>query len=189
MSESWDFSVSADLNADKSELGQSETWLVLFDHVCLTPETGHLIDDSGTAEMCQCYQEWQHDGFASTFPVQPDPNPSGNVDFNTTWDVEVNYVQPLGDTPFKFRSLLVVHGQKGCGEPCQPSGPGLLRTTEILTQQILVFDGAKWRGTCLNASWSSGDIAGGRTSLVFSQTSPVGPLSVPLRARGSRGRQ
>jgi hypothetical protein len=53
MSESWDFSVSADLNADKSESGQSETWLVLFDHVYLTPETGHLIDDSGTAEMCQ----------------------------------------------------------------------------------------------------------------------------------------
>ena len=45
-----------------------------------------------------------------------------------------------GNSPFKFRSLLVVHGQKGCGEPCQPSGPGLLRTTEILTQQSLVFD-------------------------------------------------
>jgi hypothetical protein len=42
------------------------------------------------------YQEWQHDGFASTFPVQPDPNPSGNVDFNTTWAVELNYNSATG---------------------------------------------------------------------------------------------
>ena len=33
-----------------------------------------------------------------------------------------------------------MHGPKGCGEPCQPLGPGLLRTTEVLTQQGLVFD-------------------------------------------------
>ena len=37
------------------------------------------------------YQEWQHDGFASTFaftpPVQPYPNPSGTVRFNPTWDI------------------------------------------------------------------------------------------------------
>jgi hypothetical protein len=89
------------------------------------------------------YKEWQHDGFAWTFPVQPDPNPSGKVDFEPTWAVEINYLQPLGDTPFTFRSLLVMHGQKGCGEPCQPTGPGLLRTTETLTQQVLVFDVGK----------------------------------------------
>jgi hypothetical protein len=90
------------------------------------------------------YQEWQHDGFASTFaftpPVLPYPNPSGNVRFNPTWDIEVNYTQPLGNTPFTFRSLAVVHGQKGCGEPCEPTGPGPLRTNEYLTQQQLVFD-------------------------------------------------
>jgi hypothetical protein len=34
----------------------------------------------------------------------------------------------------------VIHGPKGCGEPCEPLGPGLIRTTEYLTQQILVFD-------------------------------------------------
>jgi hypothetical protein len=33
-----------------------------------------------------------------------------------------------------------MHGPKGCGEPCQPLGPGLLRTTEYLTQNVLVFD-------------------------------------------------
>jgi hypothetical protein len=90
------------------------------------------------------YQEWQHDGFASTFaftpPVLPYPNPSGNVRFNPTWDIEINYYQPLGDTPFTFRSLAVIHGQKGCGEPCEPTGPGPLRANEYLTLQQLVFD-------------------------------------------------
>ena len=36
-----------------------------------------------------------------------------------------------------------MHGPKGCGEPCQPLGPGLIRTTEYLTQQVLVFDVGK----------------------------------------------
>jgi hypothetical protein len=42
------------------------------------------------------YKEWQHDGFASTFPFQPIPNLSGNVNFDPTWAVEINYSQPLG---------------------------------------------------------------------------------------------
>jgi hypothetical protein len=33
-----------------------------------------------------------------------------------------------------------VHGQKGCGEPCAPTGPGPLRTHEYFIQQQLVFD-------------------------------------------------
>ena len=86
------------------------------------------------------YQEWNHDGFASTFPVQPDPNPSGNLRFNPTWDIEINYTQPLGDAPFTFKAVAVVHGQKGCGEPCELTGPGRLRTNEYLTQQHLLFD-------------------------------------------------
>jgi hypothetical protein len=90
------------------------------------------------------YKEWQHDGFASTFPFQPIPNPSGNVNFDPTWAVEINYSQPLGFLPpwlpLKYKALVVMHGPKGCGEPCQPLGPGLLRTTEYLAQQILVFD-------------------------------------------------
>jgi hypothetical protein len=86
------------------------------------------------------YKEWQHDGFASTFPFQPVPNPSGDVDFNPTWSVEVNYNQPLGDSPFKFKLLVAIHGPKGCGETCAPLGPGLTRTTEYLTQPVVVFD-------------------------------------------------
>jgi hypothetical protein len=35
---------------------------------------------------------------------------------------------------------VVVHGRKGGGEPCLPTGPGLQRTAEYLTQQLLVFD-------------------------------------------------
>jgi hypothetical protein len=86
------------------------------------------------------YQEWQHDGFASILTSLPNPNLSGNVRFNPTWDIEINYTQPLGNTPFTFRSLAVIHGQKGCGEPCEPTGPGPLRTNEYLTQQQLDFD-------------------------------------------------
>lgn len=86
------------------------------------------------------YKEWQNDGFASTFPFQPIPNPSGDVDFNATWAIEANYVQPLGSWPIKYKALLVVHGPKGCGETCQPMGPGLRRTTEYMIQQLLVLD-------------------------------------------------
>src|SRR5262249_38641400 len=90
------------------------------------------------------YKEWQHDGFASTFPFQPIPNPSGKVEFDPTWAVEINYSQPLGFLPpwlpLKYKALVVIHGPKGCGETCQPLGPGLTRTTEYLTQQVLVFD-------------------------------------------------
>ena len=47
-----------------------------------------------------------------------------------------------------FRSLVVIHGPKGCGEPCNTavpatSGPGLVRTTEYLTQQALSLDVGK----------------------------------------------
>ena len=89
------------------------------------------------------YQEWNHDGFASTIPFLlqlPNPNPSGNVQFSPTWDSEINYTQPLGNTPFTFRSVATLHGQKGCGEPCGFSGPGYLRANEYFTQQQLVFD-------------------------------------------------
>ena len=93
------------------------------------------------------YKEWQHDGFASTFPFQIIPNPSGNVDFNATWGVEVNYTQPLGFLPayipLTYKALVSIHGPKGCGETCQPLGPGLVRTTEYLTQQSLHLDVGK----------------------------------------------
>jgi hypothetical protein len=82
---------------------------------------------------------------ASHLRRQPDdeatsPNPSGKVEFDPTWAVEINYSQPLGSWPLKYKALVVMHGPKGCGEPCQPLGPGRVRTTEFLTQQVLVFD-------------------------------------------------
>lgn len=89
------------------------------------------------------YKEWQNDGFASKFPFQPIPNPSGDVEFDTTWGIEVNYSQPLGTSPFKYKALVVLHGDKGCGETCAPLGPGLKRTTELLTQQLIVFDASR----------------------------------------------
>src|SRR5205085_1912542 len=92
------------------------------------------------------YKEWQHDGFAALGLV----NPSGEVSFDTTWAVEVLYVQPLGflpqSIPLTFKSFAVIHGPKGCGEPCNP-GPGLVRTTEYLTQQTLALDVGKMVGS------------------------------------------
>jgi hypothetical protein len=38
---------------------------------------------------------------------------------------------------------VVIHGPKGCGEVCAPQGPGLIRTTEYLTQQTLHLDVGK----------------------------------------------
>jgi hypothetical protein len=37
--------------------------------------------------------------------------------------------------PLTYKALVVIHGPKGCGETCEPLGPGLIRTTEYLTQQ------------------------------------------------------
>ena len=125
----------ADANTDNTTLGSAKRSIqasLQFDFE--TPYKGFLN------VAAYAYKEWQHDGFASTFPFQPIPNPSGNVDFDPTWAVEISYSQPLGDWPLKFKSLVVIHGPKGCGEPCEPLGPGLIRTTEYLTQQVLVFD-------------------------------------------------
>lgn len=93
------------------------------------------------------YKEWQNDGFASAFPFQAVPNPSGDVSFDPTWSVEANYVQPLGTSPLKYKGLLVLHGPKGCGETCQPLGPGLRRTTELMTQHLIVLDVGKVIGS------------------------------------------
>jgi hypothetical protein len=130
-----EFIVGGDLNTDNTTLGSAKRAIMgglQFDFE--TPYKGFF----NVAVMA--YKEWQHDGFASTFPFQPIPNPSGNVDFNPTWAVEANYSQPLGSWPLTYKALVVMHGPKGCGEPCQPLGPGLIRTTEYLTQQVLVFD-------------------------------------------------
>ena len=137
-----EFAFGADLNTDNTTLGSAKRSIqagLQFDFE--TPYKGFF--NVGVF----AYKEWQHDGFASTFPFQPIPNPSGKVEFDPTWAVEINYSQPLGFLPpwlpLKYKALVVMHGPKGCGEPCQPLGPGLIRTTEYLTQQVLVFDVGK----------------------------------------------
>jgi hypothetical protein len=137
-----EFAFGADVNTDNTTLGSAKRSIqagLQFDFSA--PYKGFL-NVAGYV-----YQEWQNDGFASTFPVQQNPNPSGKVEFDPTWAVEINYTQPLGflppSIPLTYRALLVMHGPKGCGEPCAPTGPGLLRTTEYLTQQTLHLDVGK----------------------------------------------
>jgi hypothetical protein len=133
-----EFIVGADFNADNTTEASAKRDVVgglQFDFQ--TPSKGSLTIG------VMAYQEWQHDGFAATIPnllILPNPNPSGNVQFYPTWDIEINYTQPLGDTPFTFRSIATLHGQKGCGEPCELSGPGFLRANEYFTQQQIVLD-------------------------------------------------
>lgn len=130
-----EFAYGADLNWDNTTLASRKRSIqagLQFDFA--TPYKGFF--NTGI----YAYKEWQNDGFASTFPFQPIPNPSGDVNFNTTWAVEINYTQPLGSSPFKYKLLVSIHGPRGCGEVCEPLGPGLIRTNEYLTQQNIVFD-------------------------------------------------
>jgi hypothetical protein len=134
-----EFAVGADLNTDNTTLGSAKQSIqggLQFDFAA--PYKGFL--NVGVF----AYKEWQHDGFASTFPFQPIPNPSGNVNFDPTVALEINYLQPLGflppSIPLTYKALVVIHGQKGCGETCATLGPGLIRTTEYLTQQSLHLD-------------------------------------------------
>jgi len=115
-----EFVVGADLNTDNTTLGSAKRSIqggLQFDFAA--PYKGFL--NVGVF----AYKEWQNDGFASTFPV-------------------ALYVQPLGflppSVPLTFKSFAVIHGDKGCGEPCGPGSPGLTRTTEYLTQQTLALD-------------------------------------------------
>jgi hypothetical protein len=141
-----EYALGVDANADDTTLESAKRSIqggLQFDFAA--PYNGFL--NVGT----YAYKEWQHDGFASTFPFEPIPNPSGYVSFNTTWAVEVNYSQPLGFLPsylpLTYKALAVIHGPKGCGETCAPLGPGLLRTEEYLTQQSLNLDVGKMVGS------------------------------------------
>lgn len=126
------FVVGADLNTDNTTLESAKRSIeggVQFEFA--TPYKGFLN------AAVVAYKEWQNDGFSALGTI----NPSGKVDFDTTWGVEVLYVQPLGfmpaSIPLTFKSLLVIHGPKGTGEP---PGAGLERTTEYLSQQTLALD-------------------------------------------------
>lgn len=134
-----EFVVGADLNTDNTTLGSAKRSIqagLQFDFA--TPYKG-FFNIGGFV-----YKEWQHDGFASNLPIfGVNNNLSGDVDFDATWAIEALWVQPLGflppGIPLTFKSFAVIHGDKGCGEPCNP-GPGLVRTTEYLTQQTLALD-------------------------------------------------
>jgi nucleoside-specific outer membrane channel protein Tsx len=87
------------------------------------------------------YKEWQHDGFTAGTTL----NPSGNVQFDTTWGLGVNYTQPLGflppSIPLTYKAIIGMHGPKGYGE--NPLiAPGA-RKTELFTQQTLDLDTGK----------------------------------------------
>ena len=93
------------------------------------------------------YKEWQHDGYAVTFGAGT--NPTGNVDFNTTWGFEYLWVQPLTfqPLPLTFKAFGTVHGPKGCGEPCGAGADqGLKRTVEWYAQENLELDTGKLLG-------------------------------------------
>ena len=81
------------------------------------------------------YKDWQHDGVASSLGT----NPGGHVNFNTTWGIELNYVQPLGflpsSIPLTYKALVSIHGPKGAGEPNAPS-----RIAEYYMEQTLSLD-------------------------------------------------
>jgi hypothetical protein len=134
-----EFVVGSDLNTDNTTLGSAKRSIqggLQFDFA--TPYKG-FIDISFSA-----YKEWQNDGFAAQ-GVGNGLNLSGKVDFDPTWAIEALYSQPLAfqPLPLTFKSFVVIHGPKGCGEPCGPVGPGLKRTTEYLTQQTLLLDVGK----------------------------------------------
>jgi hypothetical protein len=131
-----EFRVGVDANTDNTTLGSAKRSIqggIQFDFA--TPYKGFLN------ASINVYHEWQHDGFA-VLAGPAGGNPSGDVDFDTTWAVEALYNQPLGflpsSIPLTFSSLLVIHGPKGRGEPSP--FVGLQRTTEYLTEQKLSLD-------------------------------------------------
>ena len=115
-----EFIVGADLNTDNTTLGSAKRSVqggVQFDFAML----------------------------AKGFAALGTRNPSGRVDFNTTWGVEALYSQPVtfilpASIPLTFKSFLVVHEPKGNGEI---NNAGLNRTTEYLTAQTLSLDVGK----------------------------------------------
>src|SRR4051812_32778808 len=136
--------VGADLNTDNTTLGSAKRSIeagIQFSFA--TPYKGFL---NLTPTI---YKEWQHDGFSVAFGGTT--NPSGNVDFKTTWGFEYLWVQPLAfqPLPLTFKAFGTVHGAKGCGEPCNGSvalAQGLTRKVEWYAQENLELDVGKLAG-------------------------------------------
>ena len=134
--------IGADLNTDNTRLASAKRSIeagIQFSFA--TPYKGFL---NLTPTI---YKEWQHDGFAVAFGGGT--NPSGNVDFKTTWGFEYLWVQPLAfqPLPLTFKAFGTVHGDKGCGEPCGAGAQqGLTRKIEWYAQENLELDVGKLIG-------------------------------------------
>ena len=128
--------VGADLNTDNTGLGSAKRSIeagIQFSFA--TPYKGFL---NLTPTI---YKEWQHDGFAAGTIF----NPSGKVEFNTTWGFEYLWVQPLAfmPLPLTFKAFGTVHGPKGIGES---PVVGLERGVEWYAQENIELDAGKLLG-------------------------------------------
>ncbi|HXT78694.1 MAG TPA: hypothetical protein VN702_03950 [Acetobacteraceae bacterium] len=124
------FLVGADLNTDNTTLQSRKRSIEGGIQFSLaTPYEGFL--NAGFV----AYKEWQNDQIAATLGT----NPSGNVNFDTTWGIEIQYNQPLGflpkNIPLTYNALITLHGPKGAGEPGAPP-----RVMETYLQQTLSLD-------------------------------------------------
>jgi len=133
--------VGADLNTDNTQLGSAKRSIEAGIQFSFAMPYKGFLNLTPTV-----YKEWQHDGFNAVTPGTT--NPSGNVDFDTTWGFEWLYVQPLGFMPswlpLTYKFFGTIHGPKGMGEPA--GSAGLERTTEYYLQQNLSLDIGPWIG-------------------------------------------
>lgn len=131
--------VGADLNTDNTTLGSAKRSIEAGLQFSFAMPYKGFLNLTPTV-----YKEWQHDGFNGAGST----NPSGYVNFNTTWGFEWLYVQPLGFMPswlpLTYKFFGTIHGPKGMGEPL--GSTGLTRTTEYYLQQNLSLDVGPWIG-------------------------------------------
>lgn len=131
------FMVGADFNTDNTTLASAKRSIEGGIRFTFSMPYNGVLNLSPNV-----YHEWQHDGFAATFGT----NPSGKVNFDTTWGFEYLYAQPLGFLPewlpLSFTAFGTIHGPKGSGEgTAQPK-----RVTEYYTQENLNLDVGKMVG-------------------------------------------
>jgi hypothetical protein len=67
------------------------------------------------------YQEWQHDGFASTFPFEADPNPSLPL-FDQPLDLHIGIGYDVGSNDQIALKLRALFGSAGVGTQQSYSG-------------------------------------------------------------------
>ena len=133
------FAYGADFNTDNTQLGSAKK------SVQGGLQADFAMPYNGNLSLSAfAYKEWQHDGVALLL-FGGALNPSGGVEFNTTWGVGANYTQPLGFLPvwlpLTYKAIVGMHGPKGFGEN-QAVAVGT-RKTELFTQQTLDLDTGK----------------------------------------------